>query len=335
MLEPPRATVNAKPQRLHLQLRGGIRCPALAGSYDGFATFGFSWRLQRRRLNVVLASRLSRFRGNLPVPLLHGIEKLHDTVDSAIAAGCLTPLTSQKLLRKITSSITLDPGLAQQILFGAYATQEYIDIGGPVELGLTYAVNSKEPKRYDLGYVARRYRFRSHDRYGRGWLELQATHVRDAPKPRRIPPAPIPLPVTGPPVYLRLFFYLRIAPNEHDVALVAARTHAGLAQATAVLRRHPRACVSLAVPGVRCIVAPEDDTLEARIAVRVEGRPEAVPLPGRVSQALAAAGVYDPSRVVATLRVLRPWHGRLIPVQAAEGSALLQLVLSGGEAVSW
>lgn len=335
VLRPPGQGVREERARLVLKLSGSRACRAMRANYDGWYPFNLSWDLHRRRVQVMLGPALQRLQGNMPVPLLRGIRRLHTTLAAAIGQGCVTPLAGRKLLRQVASSLALDPGLAQQIIFGAYATQEYIDIGGPVELGLTYALYPSEPTRYDLGYVARRYRFRSRDQHGRGWLELQATDVRDAPRPRDIPPAPIPLPVTGPPVYLRLFFYLRIAPNEHDVALVAARTHAGLAQATSVLRRHPRACVTLAVPGVRCIVAPEDDTLEARIAVRVQGRPEAVPLPGRVSQALAAAGVYDPDKVVATLRVLRPWHGRMIPVQAANGDALLQLVLSGGEAISW
>lgn len=335
LLQPPRVAAKARLRHLDLRLRGGSACELLHAAYHGDTQFGFSWVLHHRRLSVTLAPALSRFTGNLPVPLLRGVQNLHTTLDAAISADCLTPLAAHSLLRRITASVTLDAGLAQRIIFGAYGTQEYIDIDGPVELALTYARNQHLPRRYDLGYVARRYRFRVHDRLGRGWLQLRSTRVQGTPRPAPVPSAPIPLPLTGPPVYLRLFFYLRIAPNQHDVALVAARTHAALAQATAILHHDPRSCATMQVANARCAVVPNDDTLEAGIAVTVEGKPVAAPLPGSVRQALNAAGIYDTGKLAPTLRVLRPWHGHLIPVHAANPGALLNLVLSGGEQISW
>lgn len=335
LLQPPRLATPAKLKHLHLKLRSGAACSALRAGYDGNALFGFAWTLEHRRLDVALAPKLRRFRVNLPVPLLRGIQRLQTTLATAAGAGCLTPAAAHSLLRRITTNATLDPGLAQQIILGAYDTQGYIDIGGPVELDLTYALNQHQPKRYDLGFVARRYRFRTHDRQGRGWLQLRATQVHDAPKPRHVPPAPIALPVAGPPVYLRLFFYLRIAPNQHDVALVAARTHTALARATAILHHHPRSCAAMHVAGVRCTVSPENDTLQAGIAVTVQGTPAAAPLPGSVRQALNAAGFFDTDKIALTLRVLRPFHGRLVPVRAASPGGLLHLILSGGERISW
>ncbi|TAN24469.1 MAG: hypothetical protein EPN33_01510 [Acidobacteria bacterium] len=334
-LQPPRAAAHAKPRRLHLRLQGGAACRALHGGYDGGALFGFAWRLRNRDVGVMVDSRLSHFHGNLPVPLLHGIQSLHNTLESAVGAGCLSPEASQTLLRRTAADVALDPGLAQRIVFGAYGTQQYIDIAGAVELDLTYALHQNQPRRYDRGYVARRYRFRSHDGLGRGWLQLRSTRVQNAPVPHHIPPAPIPLPLAGPPVYLRLFFYLRIAPNAHDVALVAARTHAALAQATTILHHNPRSCASMRVPGIRCLVTPADDTLEAGIAVTVQGVAVAAPLPGSVRQALNAAGLYDTNTLARTLRVLRPYQGHLIPVHAPNPDALLDLVLSGGERISW
>lgn len=291
--------------------------------------------MRARRVTVVLAPKLGNFSGSLPVNLLRGIAALHTALDRAVAAGCTTPLASQALLRGMVASFPLGSDVAQQMILGAYRVQESIDITGPVELGMTYALDARRPGRYDLGYVARLYRFRVHDRLGRGWLELRSAAVRDAPTRHPIPAPPIALPTHGPPVYLRLFFYLRIAPNQHDVALVAARTQAAMTQATAVLRQRPWACPGFHVPGADCVPVPTDDTLEARIAIRVQGRQEAVPLLGTVAQALQTAGA-SAAQVLPTLQVLRPWRGREIPV-VVQGPRrqLLGLVLAGGEQITW
>ncbi|MGH9488745.1 MAG: hypothetical protein ACRD04_14305 [Terriglobales bacterium] len=340
ILVPPRiaAQAQAKPRLLRLKLRAAPGCAALSAGFDGEALFGFGWQLRHRRLTVTLWPQLSRFTGSLPESLLDGIGLLHTTLERAVAANCLTPLASQTLLRRLGASIPLPADLAQQLVFGPYgsARQQFIDITGPVELGLTYALNQRQPGRYDLGYVARRYRFHVHDRSGRGWLQLRSAAILNAPQTRRIPAPPMALPDSGPPVYLRLFFYLRLAPNRHDVALVSASTHAALARATLALRQRPWACDTLGVPGVRCVVVPNDDTLEAEVAVRIQGRPEAVPLPATVAQALETVNADD-SKVLPALRVLRPWRGREIPVTPPPGqrAALLRLVLAGGEEISW
>ncbi len=120
------------------------------------------------------------------------------------------------------------------------------------------------------------------------------------------------------------------------MALIAGASHAALDAATRALLAKPNQCRVLAVAGARCTVMPPDVGLEARLRVRVEGRWTTVAITATVGQALRAAGVREPAQVAPTLHVLRPYGAGYAPVLPdGPPDALLGLLLSGGETISW
>ena len=331
----PASRNEQRPARLVVRLARRPACRALTAAFRGPAV-GLSWALEHGTVQVDVEPVVTRFVAGAPLELLDGLRGLRATLASAAARGCLTPAQVRATFARIAGSMPLSPALAQSVLLGPFVAQMFLDVGDPVELQLTYALHRRRPGRYDLGYVAQTYRLTDVRPDGRGRLRLAATAVRSAPPSARPIPPPIELAGGATPAYFRLFFYLRRSPSDHDVALIAGASHAALDAATHALLARPNQCGVLTVAGVRCIVMPPDVGLEARLRVRVKGRWTTVPITATVAQALRAAGVRPPARVLPTLRVLRPYGAGYAPV-LPEGppASLLQLLLSGGEQITW
>jgi len=333
VLAPPQQPATATPRQVRLRLADAPACRALASSYDGTA-FGLSWTLEPRHLQIVTNPRLSGFTQSLPVELLRGIQQLHTLLDRAVGDGCLSPAAEHGALRRIAEGAPLAPDVAQVAVLGPYTVQAYIDVGDPVRLHLTYGLLPNQPGRYDLGYVAREYRLVVDTNDGRGHLELAQTAVFNARAPRVVPPAPVEL-ASSVARFYRLFFFLRVSASNHGVALLGADTRAKLDEASHAVLLEPRRCLTLSWPGVSCALVEPPVGLDAGLRVWVQGRPVVAALPGTVRQALEAAGIYDASRMLSTLRVERPWRGRLIPVTAISPHVLLGLLLLGGERIRY
>lgn len=323
------------PQQIQVGLVHDSACSRLSGGFAD-SRFGFLWRLDRSKLQLVLDPSLGRFTGNLPIPLLDGIQGLRDNLDRAVAAGCLPEEKRSQLLRRVTESIAIAPDLAQTVVLGPYATQRYVDLRGNMQLTLSYALQANQPGRYDLGYVSRQYRLADTTPDGRGVLRLTSVQIHHAAVvPAEAPPPPMTLPLAQPPQFFRLFFYLRRSDADHDVALLNAASLVALEAATHALLSRPGICAKLAVAGAACRLAPPDVGMDAEVTVEVQGRRVAVPLPATVDQAMLAAGGPRAGGVLATLTVWRPYHGRLIPVVPTDRWLLPNFVLSGGERIRW
>jgi len=336
VLVPPQSRHADRPQAIKVAFAGTAACRGTKAAFDAMPE-EFSWTLSHGHLSVQLQPALSRLGGaSLPLPLLDGIRGLRQTLDRAASDGCLRPERVRAVVEKVAQSLPLSPAMAQMILLGPYGEQKYVDIGPPVELQLTYALRRDQPERYDLGYAAITYRLRPTRSDGAGDLQTAATQILDVPSDTRLPPAPVRLTAgIGPRLY-RLFFLLRLSPTEHDVALVSAPGRATLEQATNELLARPGACRALTISGAVCTLMPHAVGLEARLRVRVQGQWTSVSISDTVHNLLTEAGVRDIAAVLPTLRVLRPYRSGLAPVEVqGSKSALLNLLLAGGEQVSW
>lgn len=334
-LVPPELPATVKPRQLLAQLADGPGCEGLRAGFSDNRV-GFEWRLERRRLSVTESPIIGRFSGNLPLPLLDGLQRLHGVLDQAVAGRCLASARRDRLLRAVAESMPLAPDVAQAIILGPYATQRYADLNSGMFLSLSYALDRAHPNRYDLGYVIRQYRFADDTGDGRGRLQVLSTQVRAAPAPPRLPPAAMAMPLEGPARYFRLFFYLRRSDADHDVALLTAATHSALEAATHILLTVPGSCSQLQVADAECLVAPAESGLDAEVAVQVNGRTTTVPLPATVEQALQAAGGPPAESLLRRLHVSRTWRGREIPVVCGgPRCSLPRLILSGGERITW
>lgn len=333
LLVPPSPSL--QPQLTLVNLRRRPACARFAGKFAD-SRFGFRWRLAQSQLRLEVDPGVQRFSGNLPVPLLDGIAGLRNVLARAVAADCLPEVARARLLRRVVESMSIAPDLAQDIVLGPYATQRYADLGDGMGLTLSYALDPRQPGRYDLGYVSRRYLFIRTTPDGRGRLHLEAVAVRAAPASTTTAPSPLAIPGAEPPEFFRLLFYLRRSDADHDVALLAASSQAALELATHALLTVPGICAQLKIAGAECLLAPPDMGMDAEVTVEVQGRRVAVPLPATVEQALLAAGAPPGDTILPALQVTRPYHGRLIPVQAPTNRRLLlNLVLSGGERIRW
>lgn len=332
LLVPPSPPGNGRPRTLNVSLRGAQPCGTLNASWSNPA-LGLSWSVARRRLEVTLWPSITRIPSSgMPLPLLDGIQQLRAALDDAVTRGCLPQLAEAKALRQIVESAPMSPAVAQQIVYGPYAAQQFIDIGRGTGLAFSYALDPAHPDRYDLGYVEQAFRFQAKASDGRGRLVPTPARVLAAPAHSRPAPSPpVAIPTAGP-AFFRLFFYLRDSHSDHNVALLRATTRPDLDSATQFLLAAPGRCSRLPQASTTCLLIPSDVGLEARILVRVGGHEVGVPLPATVKQALQAAGFYDLQRLD-TLRVWRPYHGREIQVSATGTPALLDFVLSGGERI--
>jgi hypothetical protein len=333
ILYPPLSRESSRPARIAIKL--GAAC---GQTRDAFAApeMGFEWSLAQRRVDIVLSSNLNGLGSMTPVTLLRGIEALHRQLDTAVALGCLTPERERGALRRAAESLPLSPFISQQIVLGAYVTQKFIELGDPVELQMTYALDARHPDRYDLGYVARTFRlYPSGD--GRGALWQTGVEVRSAPRGTAATPVPVAIAAPGANFYRLVFlYYLRQTASDRRVALLTASSRAALVEATAKLVADPRVCESLDVTGARCLLMPPDVGLEARLRITVQGRNTTAAVTATLATALAESGVRQPEKILPTLKVLRPYRGGYAPVVAAPvPGGLLGLLLSGGERISW
>lgn len=329
-LIPPRVAAVPAPVRLRLHCPGGAERRSLSW---GGAGGGLQWSVSRGGLEAQLYPTIGRLNDMMPPALERGVEGLRAQLDQEVAAGCISADSRAAFLRQLVEGLTLNSGLAQKIVLGPYFSEDYIDIGGPVELYLAYPLAPAHPGDYSHGYVERTIHLVATGSGGRGRLVAGRPHAVGAAVPNELPTPPFKVHEADPSRLVRLFFVVRYEVQEsgggrdHNAALLTAETQVELARASARLARDPAACAQLDIAGATCQPVPLAVELEARVKVQVDGRDVAVPLPATVAMALGNDSPGD-------LRVYRDYKGRLVPVSADGGTAaLMNLRLIGGEQI--
>jgi hypothetical protein len=124
--------------------------------------------------------------------------------------------------------------------------------------------------------------------------------------------------------------------TDFTALLIGGHTPAELDQLTKTLEASGDAASCEKVSGGMCIVIPKDVAVNPMFAVTVNGAEVLVPRGARVSTAIRLAGQRQPNTVLRTLRVQRPWNGRLAPVVFdPDSEAILNMPLRSGEIISW
>jgi hypothetical protein len=330
-LIPPRVEAVPAPVRLRLH------CPAEAEQRStswGEAESGLQWSVSRGRLEARLDPTVGRLSDMMPPALEQGVEQLRAELDDEVAAGCISADSKAAFLRQLVEGLTINSGLAQKIVLGPYFSDDYIDIGGPVELYFAYPLAPARPGDYSHGYVEQTVHLVATGTDGGGRLLAGMPHAVAAAVPNRLPAPPFKIPEAGPTRLVRLFFVVRYGVQkrsggpDHNAELLTAETHAELVRASARLALDPAACTQLNIAGASCQPVPLSVQLEARVQVQVDGRDVAVPLPATVAMAV---GNVSPGN----LRVYRDYRGRLVPVASDGGTAaLMNMRLIGGEQIT-
>jgi hypothetical protein len=104
----------------------------------------------------------------------------------------------------------------------------------------------------------------------------------------------------------------------------------------AVARRGSRPddfCTTLSIADVNCTILPKNFGVSPELRVRVNQKDAFVPVGGMVQEALNLPNDVDPPP---SLEVLRPFHGRLIPIEFDRSSRdILRLVLLPGDQITF
>jgi hypothetical protein len=132
--------------------------------------------------------------------------------------------------------------------------------------------------------------------------------------------------------FYRLFLKADVEGNAVTQMVITAPTRAELNRRTKAIDADPSLC---AAPDGLCVAIPRRAALNVWTAIWVNGREVRV-RGGAVRSAIEAAGEKDPTRVLPTLAIERPFGGKLAPVEFDRASkSILDLVLIGGEKISW
>jgi hypothetical protein len=139
---------------------------------------------------------------------------------------------------------------------------------------------------------------------------------------------------TGPPPRRILFadkharFWRLVYKADQSSVLVAADSPADLEQSTLALSAGGNDCPN-------CIAVPRSVGVNPFIAVLRNGVEARVPVGSNVRRLIRDAG-KRPEDVTATLRIIKPYRGRMLPVKYdSTKSDILDLVLEGNEEIRW
>ena len=140
--------------------------------------------------------------------------------------------------------------------------------------------------------------------------------------------------------HYQLMFMRRVSIADRDIALLGAPTWKLLLETAHRFDTVPGAVNDCdKVPGLDCIAMTKKSAINSETGVMANGRMVYVPVGGTVRDVLGAAGVsehQDQKKVLATLKVERPWHEVPVPVEFDRGAAgTLGLVVIAGDRVSW
>jgi hypothetical protein len=145
------------------------------------------------------------------------------------------------------------------------------------------------------------------------------------------------LPFSASPAHFRLLFMKDESTSNRitRAVLLSAPDEAKLTQAVARPRDRPEDfCTTLFIAEVNCTILPKNFGVSPELRVRVNQKDAFVPVGGMVQEVL---DLHDPEAgPPASLKVLRPFHGRLIPIKFDRSSRdILKLVLLPGDQITF
>jgi hypothetical protein len=279
-------------------------------------------------------------RGMYVDPLL-AIDKFRLELADRQSKGCLRQIESERLRRAIVENLPLPPAIAYFLQLGSYDTTGYFDLTPDFRMQITgpiYPAGAPPSTKALLGYETANYAFIGEGSDGRLRLRLaSATEVLIGAEPMAKRTLRNELPFSKSLAYFRLIFMadettadritraiLLSAPDESELA--EAVTHRG--------KRPDDFCTTLSIPGVRCTVFPKNFGVSPELRIRVNQRDAFVRVGGTVQEVLDLANPEaDPP---SSLKVLRPFHNRLIPIKFDPSSRdILKLVLLPGDQITF
>jgi len=272
------------------------------------------------------------------------------------AQRCVVPGSGAKLAARIAGSLPLDPDQIFRLLYASDRQSGNVDLDANTRLqvvspimaegtsfgepsvnrsaettgqGNTLTLTLRAPDGM-LGYETALYEVRRRSgQPGFTIVPLMAErHVTSETngQTERVPqPANNFFKFSGEASFFRLFY--KAGQTDFTALVAGARTRAELGKTLA-------SCEGL--PAGMCIAIPRSVALNAMVAITVNGSQALVNWGSNVAGAIRAAGERQPDAILARLSVFKVYDSRPVAVDFDRSSrAILDLVLTGGESISW
>lgn len=276
---------------------------------------------------------------------LFAIDKFRLDLTERQTKGCLSPLEGERLRRAIVESLPLPPAIAYFLQLGSFEVTGYIDLTPDFRMQVTdpiYPSGAETSVANLLGYETANYIFIREGRENR--MRLRLASASEAP----INGASFEkltlrneLPFSKSPGYFRLLFMaeesgsnLIMSNHITRAVLLSAPDENKLSQA--VPGRGTSAnefCTEVARTNLSCTVFPKNFGVSPEVRILVNQKEVFLRLGGMVQEVPNLETAGGPP---ASLKILRPFHGRLIPIKFDRSSGdILKLVLLPGDQLTF
>ncbi len=274
--------------------------------------------------------------------------------------GCVAPGGGIKLAGRIAESVPLDPRDAFRLLYADDKETGEVDLNPLIRLQVVSPLWRKE----GLGLMAdgpysvtagRGYNLTITGKSTENLKGYETAFYAVSPSPggvgskiiaiyadrnlegkiERLPtPSTNYFPLSPDAAFFRLFY--KSGQNDFTAILIAARTPAELNERTRAMKVSTLSAPCADVAAGMCLAIPKAVAVNPLIAVTVNQSEILLPRGATLQQALRRAGHPRPNEIPTALAVLKPWNGRLAPVDFDHSDpGVLRLVLGGGEVISW
>lgn len=248
--------------------------------------------------------------------------------------GCLAPTEIPQVAQRVIDNLSIPTSTAYRLRYGEFAMNGYIDVDAKFRLtGVEPIRTNGQVSGYRTSYYPLKPAARGGVEVSAGTSESNTAGTITAGTAVDSELLHLPAGAT----YLRLFFRSWSIQADRRIAVLAAGSQATLESATAEFNENPEAfCATAATRGIACVGVPKDTVIGPELLVLANQRSLYVPVGGSLGDLFRAAGVREPKKVLATLKISKPYEGKLVPVDLSNaGDGILMFVFTGGEQVSW
>jgi hypothetical protein len=316
-------------------LTGGKSCPA-----------GGAIAIQARKKRVFVTVRRDMLVKQPPGWLTSWTSEIE-------AQGCLAPGEGPKLADRVAESVPLEPNAAFRLLHSSVVDidpKARIQVVSPILRdgsapdapllepaetsgnGNSLTVTAKSTANL-IGYETAWYQARSKaNRIGFTIAPLSAELRIGDETERRRQPATNYFQFPADAAFYRLL--QKAKQTEFTALVIGARTRAELEQRVKTLEAGTASCEKL--NGELCITIPKLVAVNQLLAVNVNGSDVLVRWGANLAEAIRQGGERRPDAVLPDLKIYKLYNGRPAPVEFDRASpAVLNLILTGGEILSW
>jgi hypothetical protein len=253
---------------------------------------------------------------------------------SQTAAGCLSDKDAPLLLQRLIDNLPLPSGTAYRMRYGEYPMDGYLDLDSKFRLR---AVEPIREQGQVVGFKTSFYPLVPtpdggvRATAGESETNLKAVITHGPATDSEVLHMP---PHT---TWVRLFLRTWSETQDRRIALIAAATPRELALASKAFEANPEGfCAHASTLNAACIGVPKDMVLGPELRVRANGTDQYAPVGGHIGDVLRSMNIRNGAELVKTMRVSRPYEGKLVPVEFDRANNdVLSLVLMGGEEITW